>query len=113
MVPIGPKKGGGFVVVPLNYGGGYANPKSCMHLDKSGLLPTETSTMGTAKDVRVWVPEANGHQIEGSLTQRKNSSVTKQGYTVRLSHNSKEFSRAEIDNDLIKVNDSAEYVNFE
>jgi hypothetical protein len=98
MVNIGPKKGGGFVVVPLNYGGGHPIPKSCMHLDKSGTLPTDVSTQVTNKDARAWVQDTNDY--ERSLTQRKGSctGVTKQGYTIRLSR-SKDYSQPETDNE--------------
>ena len=53
MVPIGPKKGGGFIKVPLNFGVG-SNAKSKLFDDKSGSLPIEPLL---TKDVRVWRTE--------------------------------------------------------
>ena len=126
MVPVGPKKGGGFVVVPLNYGG--TQTKSKVFEDKSGTIHLDP--MATA-DVRTWRTEnTNGYLGEKSGTERiyttlKNSRLHQKGYNVRI-RQSKNFSSDSMANTAdgmsraathaqtmnVQVNDSAEFVNF-
>jgi hypothetical protein len=70
MVPIGPKKGGGIIKVPL-FTGGYTKTK--LFEDKSGSLPVENNLLN--KDVRVWRTEPSSniaHSGSGSCTNRNN-----------------------------------------
>ena len=85
MVPIGPKKGGGFVVVPLNYGG-VVQTRSKMFEDKSGTIHNE---------------QTNGYLTPRIYVKRK---------TVPL-RQSKNFLHDQTM--TIQTNDSAEFMNFE
>lgn len=118
MVPIGPKKGGGFVVVPLNYGAPQTSRR--MFEDKSGTMDSMVT-----KD-RSWRTDNNNGYTERIYSTLKNSCLNQKGYNVRMrqpnnysqSSMAKTLdvtSRAETRTQAmtIQVNDDAEFSNFE